>query len=281
MGRQFAYVGNDMSLLDLALARCGESLVVDDGEPFNGWGVGYFADDRALLRKRPAQLKGRVDLRSLVSDVQSNAVLCHVRRGTRAPSKPANTQPFRFRSWLFSHVGHAAETEQVERALFDRLPDFLQRNVRGETDSESALHLLFDYLPSNTRLEHPVAPVDALVDAARRALAEIDRINREGGAERPPTLDFLYTSGRMILATNRSASTLAWMRLEGAERVEQPLFAGHHPKTLEYPHFRGVFVTFDPNGSDGDWNLVEPDHILVVDERFDIHVEPIKPPTAG
>lgn len=279
MGRQFAYIGSDMSLLELALERCGESLVVDDGQPFNGWGLGYYADDRALLRKRPVLLQGRLDLRALVADVHSSSVLCHVRRATRAPARPSNTQPFRFRSWLFSHVGRAADSEAVEKALTERLPDFLLRNVRGETDSEAALHLYFDHLrATSARIDHPVAAPAALIDAMRLTLAEIDRINRDNGAEQPPTLDMLYTSGRMIVATNRSSSRLAWMRIEGLEQVEPPLFAGHHPKTTEYPQYRGVFVTYDPHGTDGDWQLVEPEHVLVVDERFEVHTAPIAAP---
>lgn len=275
MGRQFAYLSNDKSLTDLALGACGDSLTLDDGKPVDGWGVGYFTDERPLVRKRPTRLDGPVDMRQFVDDVRSNCVVGHLRRGTGASPTPANTQPFRFRSWLFTHVGQAADNPTVSAALRETLPDFLRRNLRGDSDSEVALHVFFDHLRKHAKLEHAIVPPDVLFAAARATLADIDRVNRDNDAAQPPTLDLLFTSGRVLVATNHSRSTLAYMTLDGIDRVEQPLFAGHQGKTTEHAHFKSVIVTWDPNGTDGDWTTVEPGHLLAVDEKFEVHVAPI------
>ena len=144
MSRQFAYLGNDASLFELAVATCGETLSHELENPCDGWGIGYFNDDRALVRKRPAQIQGRVNFGELATDLATVAVIGHLRWALHGAATPENTQPFRFRNWLFSHCGDASPVPAVRDALIASLPDHQLSNVRGETDSEPALYVFFD-----------------------------------------------------------------------------------------------------------------------------------------
>lgn len=273
MTRQFAYLSNDHALFDLAIATCGKSLTARaDEDGFDGWGLGYYQGDRPLVRKRPATLGGEVDLTDFATDVQSQCVLAHVRMATHGTASPENTQPFRFRNWLFSHVG-VVDGEAAIQKLHEELPDFLKRNVRGETDSEVALYYFFDSLRQHATVDRAIVPTDALFKSIREALTQVRSVV---DSDKIPELDFLYTSGRMMVAANHSKSRLAWRRIEGLSKEEAPLFAGHQPKTVEYPHFRAIFVTFDPNEDpDVEWEYVDPHSLLVVDEKLEVHVEPI------
>ncbi len=275
MSRLFGYLGNDSALFDVALTRCENGLAVDLDKPSDGWGLGYYQGDRALFRKRPAELTGHVRLASLATDVQSSCVLSHVRLGTRGAPSPRNTQPYRFRNWLLAHIGEATFDDDLVVTLREALPDFLVRNVHGETDSEPALHLFFDFLRQRAHIDHPIVAVDALVESLRETVRFIHKSVRDNGSERPPLLNFLFTSGRMLMACNYSDSTLAYLELRGLTRTEAPLFAGHEPSKKEYPNYRGTFLTFDPYPSECFWITVPPHSILVIDENIEAHVAPI------
>lgn len=275
MSRHFGYLGSDFSLFDLALKACGESLSFVADSPCDGWGLGYYQDEQALVRKQPAKLTGRINLAELAADVMSHSLVAHVRQSSEGTSAPQNTQPYRFRNWLFTHLGYATRTPEGLAALIGLLPDFLQRNVRGQTDSELALHLFFEKLNKRTRIDRAIVPVPALFESMRETLLDIRRTIMTT-TEETPVLDFIFVSGRTIMATCTSDSTLAYLPIHGVEREEKPLFAGHTPDKKVFPHFKGVFVTTDPADSDVPWQMVPTNNILVVDEKFEVHIEPIE-----
>ncbi|PJB46103.1 MAG: hypothetical protein CO108_06250 [Deltaproteobacteria bacterium CG_4_9_14_3_um_filter_63_12] len=275
MSRQFGYLGSDFSLFDLALKTCGDSLSFVAETPCDGWGLGYYQDERALVRKQPARLMGRVNLATLAADVLSHSMVAHVRHGSEGTPPPQDMQPYRFRNWLFTHDGHVTRTPEGRAALLGLLPDFLQRNVRGQTDSELALHLFFEKLNKRTRIDRAIVPVPALFESMRETLTDIRRTIMTA-TEENPVLNFMFVSGRCIAATCTSDSTLAYLPIRGLERQEKPLFAGHTPDTQQFPHFKAVFVTTDPAPSDVPWQVVPCNTILVVDEKFEVHIQPIE-----
>src|SRR5260221_6523485 len=62
------------------------------------WGVGYYADDRALLIRKPGELLTTRSFHQLASNVKSQVVVAFVNRDGAAP-------PYRFRRWSFGSVG--------------------------------------------------------------------------------------------------------------------------------------------------------------------------------
>jgi hypothetical protein len=71
------------------------------------------------------------------------------------------TQPFRFRRWLFAQENHARAGEAVDRRdaaireVAERVPDFLRRNVRGHTSAERFFHIFLTTLHDAGLLDDP------------------------------------------------------------------------------------------------------------------------------
>ncbi len=275
MSRQMAFLSNDFSLFDLALEACGSTLAGHKDAPYDGWGIGYYVEDRALVQKKPTSIEGRTDLAELVRDVRSHSVMAHLRRAIQGVASPENTQPFRFRNWLCAHIGEASFSPQGTEMLRQALPGFLQHNVRGDTDSEVALHFFFDFLRTHARIDRDIVAVDALLAAARDAVQTIVRINKASGEVRTPSLDMVFLSGRMMVAVAASTSTLATLRIGAMERFEAQLFADSPPKVQNYPHFRGIFLSFDPNDPERKWITAPPRSVIVVDEHLQVHTAPL------
>ena len=276
MCRLFGYLGNDPSLLPLALRSTAGALVEACDVPGEGSGIGFYQDDRPLVRKRPKTLVDRVDFTELTDTIRSRSVIGQLRRGSRGKVSSENTPPFRFRNWLFANQGEIAHSDPAHNALRERLPDFLLRNIHGQTDSELALHLFFDHLRKNANIENPVVSAPLLAEALQSTIGEVQQMMRATGQERPPEFNMLYLSGRVLMACQyQSEVPLAYLQVEGLQEREQPLFAGHEPRTVKHEHFRGVFVAFDPHGEAKGWEPVPSDSLLIVDERLNVHILPI------
>jgi predicted glutamine amidotransferase len=275
MCRLFGYLGNDPSLLPLAFQQTRDSLTEDCAIPGEGWGLGFFQEDRALVRKRPKMLTDHVSFSDLASDLRARAVIGLVRRGSRGDVSPENTPPFRFRNWLFIVPTDLPSSDLAHASLRDHLPDFLRHNIWGQTDSEPALHLFFHHLRQRAHLESPSLPPQTLIDSALSYIDDLQSLLRSAHQERPPELNLLFINGRSLLAIHlHSAIPLSSLSISHLQSQETPLFAGHRPRTIDYPHFRGSFIAFQPTLSPSapTWNPLPINAITVIDEQNQVHM---------
>jgi glutamine amidotransferase len=112
-----------------------------------------------------------------------------------------NTHPFRFRQWLFAHVGTITGFEEVRTKLHAALPDFLRRNMRGSSDSEVFFHLVLAHLHATNHLEAPLPPASIMLDALRSAARTIDGF--VGETRERSTLNCILCNGRVMYALRR------------------------------------------------------------------------------
>ncbi len=277
MCRLFGYLGNDPSLLPLAFGQVRDNLVEDCTVPGEGWGVGFFQDDRALVRKRPKILVERVSFADITSDLRARSVVGQVRRGSRGDVSPENTPPFRFRNWLFANQGDIAFTDPAHAALRDNLPDFLRHNIWGQTDAEPALHLFFEHLRTLSHIESPTIPTPRLVEATAAFLSNLQQVLRASGQEQAPELNLLYLNGRSLIAIQHNSKIpLAFRSIHTLQSQDPPLFAGHRTRVVDHAHYRGVFVAFEPKNPNDTWTYTPESSIVIVDEHLQVHVHPIQ-----
>ena len=78
--------------------------------PGETWGVGYYAEERALIIRKPAELLATRTVYELASNVQSSVVLACVHRGAETREQ---APPHRFRSWLFGYTGDLAPLQPL------------------------------------------------------------------------------------------------------------------------------------------------------------------------
>ena len=215
MGALVAILQSDPNLLRCQVARLDAHVALTDGDRVpDAYGFGHYGGGSVLLGKRPTGASHPLGLGELVGQLDSEALLVHARQATIGKAKDENTHPFRFRRWLFAHDGTIEAFDRVRPTLVARLPDFLRRNVMGETDSELAFMWFLKLLKDENRIDE----LDLDAGTAARALAgtvrQLEAWCREAGAQRPSRLNFVATNGRLLVATRRGGP-LHYALLEG------------------------------------------------------------------
>jgi predicted glutamine amidotransferase len=216
MGALVAILQSDPNLLRCQLKRLEAHALLRDGDGLpDAYGFGHYAGGSSvLLAKRPAGAPTQLTLPELVGKVDSEAVLVHARRATVGKAKDENTQPFRFRRWLFAHDGTIEGFERIRPKLLAGLPDFLRRNLAGETDSEHAFLWFLKLLKDEGRIDHLDLDAHTAGRALARTVKQIETWCREAGEQRPSRLTFVATNGRILAATRRGGP-LHYALLEG------------------------------------------------------------------
>ncbi len=202
MGRLIGYMANRVDRLPEALTEEALAIGATPSPAADAWGIGFYQGGEVLHKKRP-QLSGeRVTWADIAGNVKTDAAIIHLRSATVGDYRAENTHPFRMGQWLFAHVGTVKGFDALREPMLDSMPDFLRRNVRGTTDSEHVFHSVLSFLHDTDRLDDVDIDPKVVLGAARSALSLVDRLAQEVSAP-APTLSFLLTNGRMMLAVRR------------------------------------------------------------------------------
>ncbi len=278
MGALVAILQSDPNLLRCQLTRLKShvSLSVGDAPP-DAYGFGYYASANVLVGKRPTGATADLSLPELVGRVDSEALIAQARRAVVGKAKDENTQPFRFRRWLFAHDGTIEGWDEVKPKLVAGLPDFLRRNIAGDTDSEHAFMWFLKLLRDANGLDDLDLDAQTAGRALARTVRQIDAWSRDVGAQRPSRLCFVATNGRILIATRRGGP-LSYALLEGIVPCELDEIDLSTPESdpRVRPHRRVKAVCFAsrllaPNG------FVEvPDgSVVAVSRSLQVAVSPI------
>jgi predicted glutamine amidotransferase len=204
MGLLLACMISRPDLLGAALLE--EREAIDGSLPVaaDGWGAGFYQSGEALHRKLPQPIEGHITWGAVLDGLRSHVTVAHVREATIGDRRADNTQPFRMRQWLFAHVGEIAGYDATRARMLESLPDFLRRNIRGQTDSELFFHLTLSFLHDSGQLDAVDVPDAAVVSGLRSAVALTDRYSREVGAT-PGSLTMALTNGRQLYLMRRGS----------------------------------------------------------------------------
>jgi hypothetical protein len=213
-----AYFGNEPENMSCALFSARNALYSRAAKP-QGWGLGFVQGGDVLLRKRPRAEASEVDLYGLIKDLRADALIGRVgltSNGSDDGNTPAeDTDPFRFRSWLFGSVGSVSATgfENVRDKLLESIPAFLRRNIRGKSPSEHIFHLFLAFLHDAGILDLPSPSPVAVHGALRNSVAFLDRLLAGAGSE-SIQLALVATNGRSFVATG-CAYPMRFLHVEG------------------------------------------------------------------
>lgn len=219
MARLFGFIANRPDLGAKVLSAEAALLQERAQESPLGWGVGFYQGGEVLLRRRPIDDRAVLPLGAALSDIRTDVMIGHVRHATVGAMRTENTHPFRHRQWLFAHTGTVAAFPALRERLIESIPQFLRRNVRGDTDSELLFHLFLSFLHDAGKLEHAVVdPADVRV-ALRSCLSLVDRLSAEEGAE-PAGCNLLITDGEHIVALH-GQNNMAFRVYQGRHDIEE------------------------------------------------------------
>jgi predicted glutamine amidotransferase len=246
MSRLFAVVINDPQRLACALYPTRETLVAR-GAP-EGWGLACYQGGEVLLQRHPKPRTAPLDFFQQVKELRTDYVVGHV-MDAGGPAKLENTQPFRFRSWVYAQSG-GAELAEVRAQILEHVPDFLRRNLRAQTVPEHLFHVLLAFLHDANRLDDPNLRVADAAGALRGALLLAQRVAGQLPSGAMPSMNVAATNGRILLAARsgrpmwlRQVSGIVDCRLCGETLAEE---AKRDRRKTSHEHVRAVVIASEP-----------------------------------
>lgn len=222
MGHIIACMINRADLLAEAVRAEQDALQTPPAVQHDGWGVGFYQADEVLHKKHPQPDNEQLAWSTIVRGIRSHVAIAHVRDASVGPRRADNNHPFRMRQWLFAHAGMVGGFSAIQARLLESMPDFLRRNIRGETDSEHVFHVFLSFLHDAGQLDSVDVSDQSVLAALRSTIALVDRLVNEIGAPRS-NLNLVLTNGRQLYAL-RHGSSMVYVerdRLSVPELVEQ------------------------------------------------------------
>lgn len=205
MSRLIGYVANRADRMRDALYQERAVVRPDTGESgASGWGIGFYAGDEVLHKKRPTRASQRFDWQHIAGEVRSDCAVLHLRQPTVGDFRAENAHPFRMRSWLFAHQGTIEGFDEIRANLAEMIPDFLRRNIRGQTDSEYLFHAILALLHDAGQLDNPDVNEAQALTAISAAVTLVERLAAEVGSQ-ASSLSFILTNGRSMYALRHGA----------------------------------------------------------------------------
>lgn len=276
MARMFGFIGNraDLGARVLALHAPVLRVKASPEEPL-GWGIGFYQSGEVLLRRRPVDERDVIDLAEAAENIRTDILVGHVRHPSVGTLRTENTHPFRYRNWLFAQTGTIVGFERLRDRLLASQPEFLSRNIRGDTDSEMFFYLFLSFLHDAGHLNQTHVAPEHVAQALRSGISLVDRLSaEEGHAENRG--DILVTNGEHMLAVHRNG-TMAYRVLKGRHDVEELLGEEGLRKTripsIDSTRFTVIGSELDaiPAG----WTAVESPCIVTLTRTDDPHTEPL------
>ncbi len=169
----------------------------------HGWGIGWYQDRRVVVRRGLLPAHADQAFVEAARAARSRIVVAHVRDASVGPVAEENTHPFVHGRWLFAHNGTVARfrrSARVRAAVEAEIDRPLRAALRGETDSERCFLLFLTRLKARCRLDR--ATLGDVRAALAGATATLVRL-ADRGAERPSSLNFLVSDGRLLAACRR------------------------------------------------------------------------------
>jgi glutamine amidotransferase len=169
----------------------------------HGWGVGWYEEGAPVVRRGILPAHADDAFVRAAQAACSAVVVAHVRDASIGPVAPENTHPFHHARWLFAHNGTVARykrSRRVRDAILAEIDADLRPAIRGETDSERCFFVFLTRLRARATLD------DADLAQVARALGEAEETVRriaDPRAEKPSTLNFVVSDGRLLAATRR------------------------------------------------------------------------------
>ncbi len=277
MSKLLAYIGNDPERLRCAL-HAGRARMVVDPAGVDCWGIGFYQGGEVLLRRRPKPPEAPIDFFEVSRELRTDALIGMARATTGTPAKNEDTPPFRFRSWLGAQFGTLSPSPPRDK-LLAATPDFLRRNVRGQTDAEHVFHLFLAHLHGAGRLDDPMITPAEAGRALAGALTQLDEIVGGDGAS---PLALMATNGRILVGATRGQAAHLY-RVEGVRdcpvcRDALPTFERERmrPRAGDHDHLRAVVVLVDgAAGEQPPWQPIPDRHLVTVSHQLQLATTPL------
>lgn len=274
-----AYSGNEPELLSCALFQARPALYWKDPLHPDGWGLGFVQGDEVLLQKRPRPESEEVDFYALTRGMRADAVVGRVGLEDGSVGAAENSDPFRFRSWLFGAIGSVEGFDLVRERLLQSVPEFLRRNIRGRSPDEHLFHLFLAFLHDAGLLDVRVPESRLVQHALHQSVGFCDKLLSAAGVASVPDLALVVTNGRSLVAETRGFP-MQYLEVTGVGDCSNPTCPRRRgyteaPRRVSHPDIRAVVIEADSKLEPRTgWARVPEGHSLVVNPDRSLRVFP-------
>jgi len=237
-------------------------------------GLGSYEQGEVLLQEySSSDVQGPIA--GLWRGVASDVAIFHATEVPVGAQLERYAQPFRFRRWMFSHLGEVEQYPRFRMKLLAALPEVLQRHFQGDLVSEGVFALFLKNARDLGRLDDDSFPTSAVGEAMRRTLRQVQSYASDAGAVRTPELNLFATNGRMLVVARSGPRPLHYALLEGSSHCEACGITAQTPENqpLVISHLRrkAVAVASHPTRDAAGWLELPPERILTVESN--LHVQ--------
>jgi predicted glutamine amidotransferase len=253
----------------------------------DGFGIGYYQDDRALISAHPRIEEESATYAGIVGDLTSDVVVVH---GTLPPEmrvgvgqsfgggyRAKSTHPFRYRNWMLAHTGEMKALHERAASLRAALPTYLANSLRSDSHSELFLMMFLAALGKVTRLDDPNAPARAIIDTLATLMAEYAPAGTGNSA-------LMISNGRSLVGVSWGAPVSMLSQAKApAPLIEDPAAAITGRRNESRPghvadSFKAVAFVSSVTGAAAlpapyerlpDWSMA------VVDRGFNVTIQPV------
>jgi hypothetical protein len=256
-----AAIANDSEYTPALLNALGSELVVPPAGADEIWGIGYYADNRALIIRKPHDLLSKRSFYELAPNVTSRVVLAAIQRDAESLEK---SPPYRFRRWLFAPTGNLASLAGLADRIQDKLPDFV-RNEAAKGGPGIAFAMFLAELHRGGLLDDHMASPASIAEALGRTAQTIARLSTEANQD-PVSASYVATNGKHLLLAG-SGVRIFWKEQRGLESLPEgppdPALTDFKQIAEALKRFRAIVVARDVGSSPG-WNPIESGELYYV-----------------
>lgn len=264
-----AAIANDADYTPALLYSLGAELSVPESpaEADEIWGLGYYADNRALIIRKPKELLNEPSFFELSPNVQSRVVLASVERD---PPGLEQSPPFRFRRWLFAPTGDLEPLENLSERIVEKLPDFIRTDVNGKGGAGLACGMFLAELHRAGILDDPLVGGAPLAEALGRTADTIERLSTEANQD-PAAASYVATNGKFLLVAGGGAQ-IYWKEQRGLESLPDgppdPALTDFKQIASALKRFRAIVVARDVKDAPGSWTPIQKGQRFYVDSQL-------------
>jgi hypothetical protein len=236
-------------------------------------GVGAYQDGQVIHR----QYGVGVPREEVWAVPDSEAVVLHAGALALGQALEDTAQPFRFRQWLFAQVGEVDEPVRVRERLYEELPEYLQRWVRGASLAEVAFGILLDELRGIGRLEDSSLEAPVVAEMLIKAARAIERASAAEGGTHRARQALVATNGLVLAGVRQGGHPLAYLPLEGQATCTRCSESGERAelesRAREHLRRRSVILATDPLRAEA-WASVPEGGGVAVDRTLTVTLVP-------
>lgn len=230
-------------------------------ETVTRWGLGYVQAGEVLLSRHPRRVQGDFDFFAALGDLKSDYVIGYAATDDNFGGT-LNTQPFRFRTWMFAQDCYVDDFGAVSAQLVERIPAYLRRNIKGKSPAEVLFHMFLAALSDSAPLDNPNLDSRFAREAARDSLTTFRSVVEKAGLK--------ASIGNLVLSNSRSML---------AVRNDAPLFLRRlrqqdDPKRPD-TEFKSVLVVANNSLPGEGFEELPAGHVLAISRNVTTDILPL------